>query len=165
LLLSEGKLSLDPQRVWVDAWAVQRLAGQADGSARGGAEPFAPLPERLGTSLLRLYLGHFLGDEEAAWALAFRERLRSRFLRACAALAEQFERAERFDDAIGLYRRVVELDPLAEEFHRGLIRGLQAQGHRADALDAYRRCREILSVTLGVEPSARTQALYRSLKG
>jgi DNA-binding SARP family transcriptional activator len=149
----------------VDAWAVQRLAGQADGSVRSEADACRAAAPDLGGSLLRLYLGHFLGDEEAPWALAFRERLRSRILRACATLAAQFERQERFDEAIDIHRRVVELDPLAEEFHRGLIRSLHALGRRAEALDAYRRCREILSVTLGVEPSASTQALYRALKG
>ncbi|MGH8718109.1 MAG: bacterial transcriptional activator domain-containing protein, partial [Burkholderiales bacterium] len=36
-------------------------------------------------------------------------------------------------------------------------------GRNAEALDVYRRCREILSITLGVQPSAGTQAVYRSL--
>jgi DNA-binding SARP family transcriptional activator len=45
-----------------------------------------------------------------------------------------------------------------------LIRSLHATDRTAEALDAYRRCRDILSVTLGVEPSAKTQALYRILK-
>jgi len=36
-------------------------------------------------------------------------------------------------------------------------------GRTAEALDGYRRCRDILSITLGVQPSAETQAIYRSL--
>ena len=37
------------------------------------------------------------------------------------------------------------------------------QGHRAGALETYRRCRHMLSVVLGLEPSAETEALRRGL--
>jgi LuxR family maltose regulon positive regulatory protein len=63
-----------------------------------------------------------------------------------------------------LYQRAIELDPLAETFHQRLILAYKAQGQVAEALSAYRRCRDVLSVTLGVEPSAPTQAVYRALK-
>jgi DNA-binding SARP family transcriptional activator len=36
-------------------------------------------------------------------------------------------------------------------------------GQAAAALQAYRRCRELLSVVLGVAPSADTEAVRRSL--
>ena len=45
------------------------------------------------------------------------------------------------------------------------MKNLHALGRTAEALQAYRRCRELLSITLGVEPSPATQALYRMLKG
>jgi LuxR family maltose regulon positive regulatory protein len=34
-----------------------------------------------------------------------------------------------------------------------------ARGEQAQALKAYRRCRELLSIVLGLKPSARTEAL------
>jgi DNA-binding SARP family transcriptional activator len=43
------------------------------------------------------------------------------------------------------------------------MRSLAATGHHADALGAYRRCRELLSVVLGLNPSAETEALQRKL--
>jgi DNA-binding SARP family transcriptional activator len=39
----------------------------------------------------------------------------------------------------------------------------RALGQTAAALQAYRRCRELLSVVLGVAPSAETEAVRRSL--
>ena len=37
-------------------------------------------------------------------------------------------------------------------------------GNHAEALNIYRRCRELLSVVLGVQPTVQTQAVYQSLK-
>ena len=109
--------------------------------------------------LLRLYLGPFLAGEEAASTIGARERLRCKFLRAVAALAEALECESLWDEAIAPYRRAIELDPLSEQFHRGLMQGYRAQGRVAEALDSYRHCRELLSITLGIEPSAKTQAV------
>jgi len=43
------------------------------------------------------------------------------------------------------------------------MRSLAATGNHAEALGAYRRCRELLSVVLGLKPSAETEALQRRL--
>ena len=162
--VQEGSLSLDPQRAWVDANAFERLVGEIDTLAQVPIAGDSSALEELAARMLKLYAGHFLHDDEAPWAIACRDRLRSKFLRAGSVVGARLESAQLVDEAIDLYRRALEQDALAEVFHRGLIRCLKARGHVADALDAYRRCRDILSITLGVEPSAETQALYRSLK-
>jgi DNA-binding SARP family transcriptional activator len=64
-----------------------------------------------------------------------------------------------------VYRRALETDNLAEPFYRGLMRGLAATGDQAEALNAYRRCRELLSVVLGLKPSAETESLHRQIVG
>jgi DNA-binding SARP family transcriptional activator len=74
------------------------------------------------------------------------------------------ESADRAEDAVTLNRRALELDPLAEPLHQHLIKNLHALGRTAEALQAYQRCRELLSITFGVEPSPATQALHRMLK-
>ena len=68
----------------------------------------------------------------------------------------------RWSEAIAIYERGLEQDNLAEEFYRGVMRCHLAQGDAAAALRAYRRCRELLSIVLGVQPSPQTQALYQS---
>jgi DNA-binding SARP family transcriptional activator len=162
--LYEGKLSLDRTRVWVDAWAFQRLTGSIEDRAHGTYKSERHDAGTVAAQLLRAYLGHFLAEEEASWVLGYRERLRSKFLRAIKTLTKRFEEAHRYDEALELHRRAIEIDPLAEEFHCGLMRTLLALGRFAEGIDAYRRCRELLSVTLAIEPSAETQAVYKSLK-
>lgn len=160
LALGDGKLQVDAKQVWVDAWVFERLCNQV---AQHEARPEGD-HQRLAQRLLRLYAGHFLGDEGAIWAIAARERLRSKFLRSVRTLGDLLEGDGAREKALALYTRAVELDPLAEEFYARLMKTYRAQGRIAEALSAYRHCRNLLSITLGVEPSVATQALYSALK-
>ena len=65
---------------------------------------------------------------------------------------------------MSLYRSGVELDSLNEELYRGLMRCHQELGDHSEALQAYRRCCELLSRFLGIPPNAKTQALYHSVR-
>jgi len=161
LRMQGGKLHLDDDRVWTDTRAFERLCAEVE---REAAQPGAKDALAAGQRLLRLYPGHFMKGEEAPWAIAARERMRSKFVRAVSALGRRLEGDGAGEARISLYRRAIELDPLIEEFHRALIAAYRSLGRTAEALDAYRRCRDILSVTLGIAPNAETQALYRSLK-
>ena len=153
----DGVLALDRKRVWVDVRAFERLVEQLGDDARG--------PARTKTDvLLRLYRGHFLGDEDAPWTLAVRDRLRSKFVRAVCLLGDRCEAAGDWDEAVRIYQRGIELENLAEELYRRLIVAHRALGQHASALQAYRRCRQMLSVMLGVQPSASLEALHRSLQ-
>lgn len=153
----EGKLSLDPQRVFVDVWYFEQLVDLiADG------KPGDPRP--LARRLLDCYAGPFLAQEDdAAWILPARERLRTAFLRAVERLGAAMERAGAVDEAAQLYARGVEADPLAESLYRSHMLVLRQLGRRAEALEVYRRCRHMLSVLLGIEPAAETEALRRQL--
>jgi LuxR family transcriptional regulator, maltose regulon positive regulatory protein len=155
--LSGGKLSLDPRRCWVDVWAVERRLDQPREAASGSQPQF--------DTVMGLYRGHFLGQAgEQPWALPARERLREKFQRYLQAAAQSYERAHEWKAAAAIYQRGIELDNLAEALYRGLMICQLAVGDHGEALRVYRRCREMLSVVLGVEPTAETQAIYRSLK-
>jgi DNA-binding SARP family transcriptional activator len=45
-----------------------------------------------------------------------------------------------------------------------LMRCHQELGDHSDALQAYRRCRELLTRFLGIPPNAKTQALFHSVR-
>ena len=149
----------------MDPWDFERLAAIVDALAAGGPEAAADEVVRMALDLFRLYPGNFLEGEEAAWAIAQRERLRSKFLRSAAALGGRLEGAGGFEQAEVHYRRALEVDPLAEAFYCRLMRCLRAQGRVAEALEAYRRCRDLLSITLGVQPSPHTQLIGLALQG
>ena len=161
VLLSAGKLSLAPELCWTDVKALQAIVEAVDAEAPRDARALAAQARRL----IDAYPGPLLGNEEAPWAAKPRDALRARFVRALTRIGERVEAAGDWPTAIDVYRRGLEADNLAEPLYRGLMRSLFASGDRAEALNAYRRCRELLSVVLGMKPSAETERLHREIVG
>jgi len=159
--IEEGKIGLDPAHVWVDVWAFDRDVETLQGVLRAAipqGEDVAVLCRRL----LATYRGAFLEHEAPQrWMLAARDRWRSRFLRSLADAGGYWERCERWAQASELYERGIEVDTLAEDLYRKLMQCHLAQGEPAQAARVYRRCREMLSIQLGIAPSAETEALFK----
>jgi DNA-binding SARP family transcriptional activator len=61
-------------------------------------------------------------------------------------------------------RRLIMFDPTHEGASRILMQALADMGERAQALREYARCREALNMTLDVEPSSETHALYEAIR-
>lgn len=138
-----GKLSIDRTRVWVDAWAF-------DAAPR---------------DTLALYGGAFLVEEEGeAWPVAMRERLRSKFVQAVAEHGTALEKAHRDEEAIAWYLRGLEADSVVEPFYQGLMRCYHRLDRLPEAVSAYRRLKQTLSVILSLPPSDGTEKLYRTLR-
>jgi DNA-binding SARP family transcriptional activator len=119
--------------------------------------------ERSAARLLAAYRGPLLGADDVPWIAKPRDAMRARFVRVLMRLGEQLERRGDWAGAIDVYRRGLEADNLAESFYRGLMRALAATGDQAEALNAFRRCRELLSIVLGVKPSSETEHLFREI--
>lgn len=163
IVLRDGKLSLNDRCVWVDTWSLEQNLDTIEAKLHDG-DGAAAIVAQLGQEVLARYPGHFLErDTEQPWMLAMRERLRGRVLRLWLALGRIQEQGSHWDEALAFYQRGVELDNLAEEFYRRLMICHRERGQQAEALNAYRRCREMLSVVLGVKPSAETEAVRRSV--
>jgi DNA-binding SARP family transcriptional activator len=156
LLMRDGCPRLDPSICWVDAHAFEELLVRAEGEAPEKSE-------RLTEKALMLYKGQFLEETDEPWAISCRERLRSRFLRAIWRSGEHLERSGKFDLAVELYRKGLEVDYLTEELYRRLMKCHHAAGQRGEALAAYERCKKIIRSVLGIEPSPETEALYRAI--
>jgi DNA-binding SARP family transcriptional activator len=151
LSLQGGLLTLDPSRCWVDAWALEWLADRVPPASRA-------------QQLFELYQGPFLGKEDAVWAVARRERLRSKFLRAVAQHGQALAEAGEAQAAIDCYVRGLEADPLAEDLYRRLMLAYSGLDRRAEALAAYRRCRIALRSVLDVEPAPETKAIFDAIR-
>jgi LuxR family maltose regulon positive regulatory protein len=152
-----GKVSLNRDQLWVDMWAFEE-------ELRRPHDPDADGIERIGR-LRRLYQGHFLQHEtDKPWVLKARQDLRDSLLRAIRDAARECEHARRWEDAATLYRSAIELDSLNEGLYRGLMLCHQQLGDHSEALQIYRRCRELLTRFLGIPPNAKTQALYHSVR-
>lgn len=158
--LSAGRLTLVRSLAWVDVRALESVLDDASsGGGRGGAASDAA------RRLLAAYTGPLLGDEASPWILKPRDALRARFVRTLSTVGVALESGGDFAGAADLYRRGLEAENLAEPLYRGLMRALAATGDRAEAMNAFRRCRELLSIVLGVAPSAETERLYREISG
>ena len=161
LVLAAGKLSLARALVWTDVWALDAALDAAERVGDSAAADASAA--RTARRLLDAYPGPLLGTEESPWIAKPRDALRARFVRSLMRVGAELERGGDFGSAIDVYRRGLEADNLAESFYRGLIRALAATGDRAEAINAFRRCREMLSIVLGVKPSAETERLYRQI--
>ncbi len=160
--IEEGKVGLDPERVWIDVWAFDRDVEALQRALQSPAE--GATVDAIGKRLLSRYRGPFLGSEDPQrWSLAARDRWQNRFRRSLADAGRYWEQARDWPGAIALYERALEEDNLAEELYRRLMRGHLARGEPAEAARVYRRCREMLSVQLGIPPSADTEALFKSI--
>jgi len=162
LMLREGKLRLNPAHVWTDVRAFERVVADCLEKLRRakGLEI-----ESTGETLLSLYAGDLLkGEPDAPWLIAARDRVRSKFLRTLKALGGFWEAQEAWDKAQSLYERVLEIDNVAEEIYRRLMGCYVRSGRPAEALRVYRRCRQMLSVVLGIAPSAETETLCRNIE-
>ena len=155
--MEAGKVSLNRDQFWVDMWEFEaELQRPHDPEANG--------LQRIGRLRL-LYRGHFLQHEtEKPWVLKARHELGDRLLRAIRDAARECEHTRRWEDAANLYQSGIELDSLNEGLYRGLMLCHQELGDHSEALQAYRRCRELLTRFLGIPPNAKTQALYHSVR-
>jgi DNA-binding SARP family transcriptional activator/tetratricopeptide (TPR) repeat protein len=118
---------------------------------------------RLLTDAVDRYLGDFLPDCFADWALATRERLRARQRRALELLIDALVERRRYGKALDRARQLRSHDPLQESSYRRLMQVLALQGDRAAAVHVYHDCASILNNELGIEPAPATQELYAQL--
>ncbi len=153
---TSDRLTLDPERCWVDVIDFHRLAGSTDVASL--------------SRCLALYLGDLLEgfapreEELEAWLLRGRERLRTRACDAMDRLVEGLVADGRYDDAVEALARRLSLDPACEPAHRKLMDIYAKTGRRSDALRQYAACVEILGRELGAEPSAETKALREAIR-
>jgi DNA-binding SARP family transcriptional activator len=161
--VEDGKVALDERRVWIDVRAFDRdvdLLQEALGARAIDDARVADLAARL----LARYRGPFLGHEDPQrWSLAARDRWQNRFRRSLVDAGRFWEQRRQWAAAIALYERGIEEDSLAEEIYRRLMHCHLTRGAPAEAARAYRRCRDMLSIQLGIRPSAETEALFRTI--
>ena len=162
VLLELGRLSLNERLVWVDCLAFEQLAESA-GRVRDAAVP--PAAASAAKAALALYGGAFLHDsEDHAWQMVCRTRLASKFKRTVTLLVGQAIAAGDSRAARALLERALELDPLAEDTARELMRLLIDLGEQAAALAVFERCRDAIGEGLGANPAPATLALVAQLR-
>jgi DNA-binding SARP family transcriptional activator len=166
LLCVDGALSLNPRLCSVDIWTFEQLANRISRLIDNSAGPGQVLEmQQLCDQLCRIYQQHFLQQDDCnAWTASMRERMRSKFIHLMVESGNYWEQRIEWSRALACYRKGLETDDLIEEFYQRSMRCYLALDRISEGMAAYRRCRQILSVVLGLKPEPRTEKIYASLK-
>jgi LuxR family transcriptional regulator, maltose regulon positive regulatory protein len=161
-----GRVSLAPRTCWVDVWAFEAWADKAEAARGEGFPGDGCRPDWSGLAkAVALYRGPFLAEEgsDLYWAVPLRERLKGRYLHLVEQLGRSLEQAEQWEQAIACYRKGLEVDNLAEDLYRRIMACYGSLGETVKAVKVYRQLKNSLSSVLGIEPSPKTETLYRAL--
>lgn len=162
LVVQDARLSLDPVQCWCDCVALRHTLARVrhavrEGDARGAGDAVE--------AALELYQAPFLdGEYEPPEILSTRETLHAAWLRHVAEAGQFLEHRGETGQALRLYARAVEVDPVAEELVQALLRCCADQGRAAEGLVTHERLRELLRARYGVAPAAATEAAAAQLR-
>jgi len=156
----ENSLTLNERCCWVDVWSFEHLLEAADAHWKAGeTQKAADLTEKA----LGYYRGPFMGHEvEQPWSMGTKERLRSMFLRSVRKLGNLWMGAGQWEKTLECYQKGLEADRLAEEFYQGLMTCYKELGRQTEVISTYNRCRKVVFVSFGIEPSSQTQSIYKA---
>ena len=154
LLETDGDLRLGA--VTADVSELQALHAEARSDV---------IAQRWAPQTPTLLEGHSYDDcpDLAEWVIAERERLLEIVRRSLEAEAERLEGAGELRRALRLAQQLSTLDPLSEANYRKVMRLHYLAGDRGQAMATYRRCREVLLETFGLEPLPDTVELARAI--
>ena len=163
VIVEKGMIRLNERCVSIDAWrfSIEAEAFCAQLQMPASAAESGAI-EATCNQLFECYQGRFFAqDLESPWVAKVRDVLQSKFLRSIKLAGRYWQSIQHWERAIQLYERALEIDNLAEELHRELMRCHLAQREFADVVRVFRRCRELLSVVMSVAPSDATEIIYR----
>lgn len=164
--LSSGQVSMNPDLCWIDCQALEGLLMDLDSQLMGDPQEEVVRSAMTGAGkVLGLYKGHFLEqDAQIAWKISIQERIKSKYLQVMEKLGQCCGNLQMWSEAAGLYRKILDVDDLAENTYRKLMVCYQKLGRKAEALAVCRRCIDTLSGTLDVEISPETQSLCDEIR-
>lgn len=113
---------------------------------------------------VNLYKGDLLEGWYQDWCIFERERFQMMNLMILDKLVQYCEIHHRYDAGLSYGWQILRHDYAYERAHRQMMRLYSMAGDRTEALHQYQRCIEALHTELGVEPSARTQELYKQIQ-
>jgi two-component SAPR family response regulator len=159
--------TLERRHCWVDAWVFERIYELAEDQWKGShLRPGSSEAIELTEKAISVYKGHFLPmEDEHSWTSPYRDRLKAKFRRLVTRLGDYLEEAGQWEKAVGYYEKALDVDDISEELYQHLMICYQKINQWTEAIKIYHRCKNSLSSSLGIEPSPKTQAIYKNLTG
>ncbi|MBU1053063.1 MAG: hypothetical protein KKC46_04435 [Proteobacteria bacterium] len=160
-----GLVSLCNKYCWTDLRAIRSLLDQAESAwAKAKREREFKAAIALTGRAMGIYKGDFLpADSTKSWVMTVRESIRNRFLDLIINTGKYWQKAGQFEKAIEQYKRGLMLDSLVEELYQSLMLCQINLGRRAEAARIYEKCKAVLSKTLNISPSEKTNTIYKSI--
>jgi branched-chain amino acid transport system substrate-binding protein len=149
-----------PHDSWVDVVAAEDAAREAERALAAGEVEEAIAAASLVEAITR---HPFLPGDGCTWVDTKRRELDELRWRAVYALGDAHLQAQLPTKVASWAEQAIELQPFREAGHRLLMQAHAACGNRAEALQAYERCRRLLDDELGTYPSPETESIYRWL--
>lgn len=160
VVVEGGEYRLGDVDYWFDVEHFENLVGRAR-----LLSPRDWQTEDLWRRALALYRGDFLPEVQRVWCVPKREALREMYIEALIGIGQCHEARREFGEAVGWYRRALEVDELREDIHRRIMYCYDQAGRGSEALAQYLRCQDVLREELGSEPSQETRRLYERIAG
>ncbi len=164
LIVTDERVSLDPQLAWSDTAEFARLSERAGSSA----DPDAPALTERHQQAVDLYRGAFLTGvafpntpEFDSWLSQERRDWENLYLANLELLCRAAITRGDLAAAIAFARRYLATDELAEPMHRRLIELYAQSGDRPAAIRQFERCMILLERELGTSPMAETRTAYQ----
>ena len=162
--VQEGKVSINHRICWTDLWPYEKLLSQAENLMLDVADKNKQIEAvKLIEKIIAESKGVFLPTDSSPWIITKRERLKNKFLVCLRSLIQSYQAVQKWDEAVSAYNRGISVEPLAEDFYRGLMCCYKRLDQHADIISTYRICQSNLSTLAGLKPSQETVDLYRSL--
>jgi two-component SAPR family response regulator len=164
LLTDNGRLSLNPDHCWIDAWQFARLSPR-ESHRPAGKEPVDLHIKRLDQAIA-LYQGEFLaGQAGTTEQLTYAESLNRKFINTIFAKALLSEKKGAWEKAIQCYQQGLQQMPQHEPFYRAIMFCYGQFGYSDGIRQTYQLCKNSLARSLDALPSTETEKLYRKLLG
>ncbi len=149
--LKDSRLSLNKNKVWVDAWEFDKLCDSQQ------IETNSMLLDKS----IALYKGLFLaGETDLYWSLTLRDKLHHKYIKLIKQKGHQLEQSNKWHQACELYQQGLEIDDVTEQFYQRLMYCYIHMERAGEAVKTYRQCFQVLNKKLGIEPSNITKELY-----
>jgi DNA-binding SARP family transcriptional activator len=148
--LSPGYLHHDSDLIWLDPDLVRSRSNECRRLVK--ALPASPDPAAV-SHLVDEYQGRFALDfEYEEWAAPYRDWLHASFLEVVERAVTGDIESGHFARGINLARKVLDIDPAAEQIEVSLLRLYRASGAHAAAAEQYGHYAGVMRDQLGVEP-------------
>ena len=148
--LSPGYLHHDSDLIWFDRDLVTSRSNECRRLIK--ALPPVPSPDQV-FELTEQYAGRFALDfEYEEWAAPYRDWLHASFLEVVERAVTSDIETGHFERGIRLARRVLDIDPGAEQVEVSLLRLYRASGAHAAAAEQYGHYAALVREQLGIDP-------------